>query len=359
MKILFLSHRLPYPPNKGDKIRSHALFTHLAAKHQVYLGCFIDDPADFRYAEMVREMAGGDCKIIPLTRSRKLLSAAQAMASGASITAEAYRSSDMQHWVDSVVQTEAIDCAVVFSSSMAPYLLSGKYLPPQRVLFDMVDLDSDKWLQYSGLAGLASAWIYRREARKLLELERQAAAKFALTYLVSAHEVQSFAQLAPESSARIRAFCNGVNLEYFAPGGLCLALPCGRDSHRDDRPYGLLAQCRRRAVVRPRSPAPGQAANSRCALLCRRGAAGIGAAQFLRPRCRNHRRGCRYPPLCRGGWRSGGAAAHRPGGPEQGAGSAGDGRAHRRHRTSLAGLGGLQRPRHLGRQRCRGRSPMR
>ena len=227
MKVLFLSHRLPYPPNKGDKIRSHALFTHLAAKHQVYLGCFIDDPADFRCADTVRQMAGGDCKIIPLTRSRKLLSAAQALAGGASITAEAYRSSEMQHWVDDILQREAIDCAVVFSSSMAPYLLSGKYLAPQRVLFDMVDLDSDKWLQYSGLAGLASAWIYRREARKLLELERQAAAKFALTYLVSAHEVESFAQLAPESKARIRAFCNGVNLEYFAPGSYASPFPAG------------------------------------------------------------------------------------------------------------------------------------
>ena len=227
MKVLFLSHRLPYPPNKGDKIRSHALFTHLAAKHRVFLGCFVDDPADFRYADTVREMAGGACKLISLTKSRKLLSAAQALANGTSITAEAYRSSEMQQWVDDILQREAIDCAVVFSSSMAPYLMSGKYLPPERVLFDMVDLDSDKWLQYSGLAGLASAWIYRREARKLLELERQAAAQFAMTYLVSDHEVQSFAQLAPESSDRIRSFSNGVNLNYFAPGPYVSPFPAG------------------------------------------------------------------------------------------------------------------------------------
>ena len=172
---------------------------------------------------------------------------------------------------------------MVFSSSMAPYLLPGKHLAPQRVLFDMVDLDSDKWLQYSGLAGLASAWIYRREARKLLELERQAAANFAVTYLVSAHEVESFAQLAPESEDRIRAFCNGVNLEYFAPGVLCLTLPRRGHAHRHDRSYGLLAQCRRGAVVRPRGTAPGQAQDFRRALLCRGRPAGRGAAQFLGP----------------------------------------------------------------------------
>jgi sugar transferase (PEP-CTERM/EpsH1 system associated) len=225
MKILFLSHRLPFPPNKGDKIRSHALFTHLAAKHQVYLGCFIDDEADFPYCQTVREMAGGDCRMIPLPKRRKLLGCAQAMLNGESITAEVYRSAEMQAWVDDILQTEQIDCAVVFSSSMAPYLLAGKYLAPERVLFDMVDLDSDKWLQYSRTAGAATAWIYRREARKLLELERQAAAKFALTYLVSDHEVQSFAQLAPESIDRIKAFCNGVNLEYFAPGPYASPFP--------------------------------------------------------------------------------------------------------------------------------------
>ncbi len=147
MKILFLSHRLPFPPNKGDKIRSHALFTHLAARHEVHLGCFIDDEADFQYEQTVREMAGGDCLMLPLAKSRKMISSAGALANGASITAEVYRSSAMQRWIDATLQTHQIDCAVVFSSSMAPYLLSGKYLPPSRVLFDMVDLDSDKWLQ--------------------------------------------------------------------------------------------------------------------------------------------------------------------------------------------------------------------
>lgn len=225
MKLLFLSHRLPFPPNKGDKIRSHALFTHLAAKHKVYLGCFIDDDADFAHEALVREMAGGDCLMLPLTRRHKRIASAMALLSGSSITEYVYRSAAMQRWVDGILQREAIDCAVVFSSSMAPYLLSGKYLPPQRVLFDMVDLDSDKWRQYSALAGPLTAWIYRREAGKLLALERRAAAKFARTYLVSSYEVRSFSLLAPESSARIQPFCNGVNLEYFAPGNYSSPFP--------------------------------------------------------------------------------------------------------------------------------------
>ena len=57
--VLFLAHRLPYPPHKGDKVRSYHLLRHLAARHRVYLGTFIDDPEDERYVEKVRSMCSG------------------------------------------------------------------------------------------------------------------------------------------------------------------------------------------------------------------------------------------------------------------------------------------------------------
>ena len=224
MNLLFLSHRLPFPPNKGDKIRSHALFTHLAARHTVHLGCFIDDVEDFAYTNAVSAMTGS-CKFVPLTKTRKLLRSAMAFLNNSSITAEVYQDVELQQWVDTILQRERIDCAVVFSSSMAPYLLSGKYLSPRHVVFDMVDLDSDKWLQYSKTVGLATSWIYRREASKLLEVERAAAEKFVLTYLVSPYEVQCFSRLAPESATRIKPLSNGVNLNYFSPGAYASPFP--------------------------------------------------------------------------------------------------------------------------------------
>jgi hypothetical protein len=101
MNLLFLSHRLPFPPNKGDKIRSHALFTHLAARHTVHLGCFIDEIEDFAYANTVSAMAAS-CKFIPLTKTRKLLRTALALLNNSSITAQVYQDAEMQHWVDTV-----------------------------------------------------------------------------------------------------------------------------------------------------------------------------------------------------------------------------------------------------------------
>ena len=143
-----------------------------------------------------------------------------------------------------ILQNEKIDCAVVFSSSMASYLLPGKYLAPSRVLFDMVDLDSDKWQQYANTTGVATSWIYRREAKKLLELERLAAEKFAFTYLVSPYEVQSFSRLAPESVVRIRALSNGVNLDYFSPGAYVSPFPRNvTPIAHGPKAHGLLAKC--------------------------------------------------------------------------------------------------------------------
>jgi sugar transferase (PEP-CTERM/EpsH1 system associated) len=218
MNLLFLSHRMPFPPNKGDKIRSHALLRHLAQKHKVYLGCFVDEEADMQYADAVRTMAGGECMLLPLTRQTKLLRSFRALINGSSITTEVYRCEQMQTWVNHVIADAKIDCAVVFSSSMTPYLLQNPVFSPRRGLFDMVDLDSDKWLQYSKTAAFPLSWIYAREARKLLQLEREAAERFALTYLVSDFEADSFARLAPESRNRIRALSNGVDLDYFSPG---------------------------------------------------------------------------------------------------------------------------------------------
>ena len=54
--LLFLAHRLPYPPNKGDKVRSYHLLRHLAQRYRIVLGTFIDDPLDWQHVEKVRRL---------------------------------------------------------------------------------------------------------------------------------------------------------------------------------------------------------------------------------------------------------------------------------------------------------------
>ena len=54
--LLYLVHRLPYPPNKGDKVRSYHLLKHLVKHHRVFLGTFVDDPADEAYIDTVHQI---------------------------------------------------------------------------------------------------------------------------------------------------------------------------------------------------------------------------------------------------------------------------------------------------------------
>lgn len=229
LDILFLCHRIPYPPDKGDKIRSHALLRHLARRGRVHVACFVDDPSDMAHAQAVRQMAGGECLFVPLTRSTKLLSAGLAIASGQPITTACFRSRRMAEWIKALAARHRIERTVVFCSAMAPYVLNNAMLDPQRAILDLVDIDSDKWRQYATHVGGARRWIYLREWAKLFELERLAARRFGTTLLVSPHEADSFAAMAPESAARILALTNGVNREYFAPGSFPNPFPRDED----------------------------------------------------------------------------------------------------------------------------------
>ena len=215
--ILFLSHRLPYPPNKGDKIRSHALLKHLASRGVVHLGCFVDDPSDLAHLETVRHLAGGECHFEFIGPATKAIRSAGALVTGKAITVANFASPRFERYLRRLFEEHSIDDVVVFGSAMAPYLFKTEF-KPHRVLFDMVDVDSDKWRQYSAASTGFFKWLYRREATTLEKIERSAARLFGRTLLVSDFEAETFRKVAPESADKIGSLMNGVDTTYFAPG---------------------------------------------------------------------------------------------------------------------------------------------
>jgi polysaccharide biosynthesis protein PslH len=213
MKILYLVHRLPYPPNKGDKVRSYHLLKHLAARHEVHLGTFLDDPDDEPHLPRVREL----CKSLHVARlsprSAKLLSL-RGLLSGEALSLPYYRDAGLQAWVDETAARVGFDAVVVFSGVMAQYTQTLKGV---KTLVDFVDVDSAKWRDYAPEHAWPMSWLYRREFAKLLGFEQRVADRAACSFFVTDNEVALFRALSPGRELRLAALGNGVDADFFTP----------------------------------------------------------------------------------------------------------------------------------------------
>lgn len=120
----------------------------------------------------------------------------------------------MARWVEQTVAAHGIKRVMVFSSPMAQYV-DG--IRDARRVIDFCDVDSDKWRQYAEKKSWPMSWVYRHEARSLLDYERRVADQFDASLFVSDPEAELFRTLAPESRAKIGFFNNGVDTDYFSP----------------------------------------------------------------------------------------------------------------------------------------------
>lgn len=219
--LLYLVHRIPYPPNKGDKIRSYHLLKHLAKRYHVHLGTFVDDPDDWQHVERVRELCRESHFANLNPRTAKVRSIG-ALAGNRALSIDYYRDAALDEWVDGVTRKHGIRRVLVFSSAMAQYAMS---LRNARRVIDFVDIDSDKWRQYADNKRWPLSWLYAREARRLLHYEQQVAQEFDASLFVSQPEADLFKRMAPAVRDKVGYFSNGVDTDYFAP------------DHHFDNPY--------------------------------------------------------------------------------------------------------------------------
>ncbi len=161
-KLLYLVHRLPYPPNKGDKVRSYHLLKHLAARHQVFLGTVIDDPADEAHVDTVRGYCAG-LHIARINPTWGKLKSLAGLLTGEALTLRFYRDAGLRAWVEQIASEHQLDAVVVFSSAMGQYVPEGVQAP---LLVDFVDVDSAKWTQYAPNHRWPLSWLYRREGER-------------------------------------------------------------------------------------------------------------------------------------------------------------------------------------------------
>jgi polysaccharide biosynthesis protein PslH len=214
MDLIYLTHRVPYPPNKGDKIRSFHLLRALAERHRVHLGTFVDDPDDLRHVRELGQWCASVC-VRPLDRTRATLRSLRGFLTGEPLTVPYYRDAELARWIAATLAANPIEAAVVFSSSMAQYTGDGALA--SRAIVDFVDVDSDKWRQYAASAAFPARYVYAREARLLQAFEQAVVRRSRLSVVVSPAELELLAEGVSEHRARLAAVRNGVDHEYWNP----------------------------------------------------------------------------------------------------------------------------------------------
>ena len=211
--LLFISHRIPYPLNKGEKIRGYNLLRHLGKSYRVHLGCLIDDPADRAHVAHLREICA-EVEGFEIDKRRQKLKALARIRPGRPLMLDYYRHPGLHRWVRATLARVPMDIVYIYSAAMAPYAL---HLDRPGKVLDMQDIDSEKWALYAESAGWPMRAVWAREARTLLAYERRAAMGCDATFFVSEPETRRFLDLAPETEGRVTWVENGVDLDGFSP----------------------------------------------------------------------------------------------------------------------------------------------
>ncbi len=213
-EILFLAHRIPYPPDRGDKIRSWNVLKHLAGLGTVHLGCFADDPADARHIEALRRALGGRLgeAHVEVRRRSKFAAAAEALGTGKPVSLALFDSPTLRQFAERMLARSEVQSVYAFSGQMAQFVPAGA---AQLFVMDFVDMDSAKFGDYAGAGPMR--WVHRREAEKLLQFETETARRADVSLFVSEAEKQLFLSKADAAAADVRAISNGIDLDYYDP----------------------------------------------------------------------------------------------------------------------------------------------
>lgn len=212
-RILFLTHRVPFPPNRGDRIRSYHVLKFLSARAEVDLACLADEPVP----EASRRELESLCRriaVVPLVSWLRWFKALVSVTRGRSATEGLFSSKEFADTLQRWTKDTQYDLVLAYCSSMATYLHAG-HLKRLPCVVDLVDVDSQKWFDYAQQVRGPARWLFHLEGRRVQSLEQRAAERARAIVVVSSTESELFRAVCPHSSAY--PILNGVDLDYFSP----------------------------------------------------------------------------------------------------------------------------------------------
>ena len=213
MRIFFITQRVPYPPDRGDKIATFNIIRHLSKHHEVHVFCSADGVQDL---ENIAKLQGYVESVTaePVTSLGGKLRALLAIFLGGSLSVAAFYNRKLHETIKKCFAQQKPDLLMVYSSNAAQYAEHFDNVP--RIMH-FSDLDSLKWGQYAERSGPLLSWVYRLEQQRLLAYERHIAHTFSHSLVCTEAERKDFERLIP--GVPVSLLENGVDIEYFHPQG--------------------------------------------------------------------------------------------------------------------------------------------
>jgi polysaccharide biosynthesis protein PslH len=211
MRLLFIAHRIPYPPNKGDKIRSYNELLYISRYFDIDLVCFVGEPKDKRFLSKLQAL----CKSVSLFHRSlfmQILRLGMGLLSGRALSVALYDSPAMHKKVQTLLKSNAYNRIFIFSGQMAQYVPTA-YL--SRTILDFCDVDSHKWDNYADRMPFYLSWFYRMEAKRLFAFEAIASKAVLAAIFITPAELKIFQDLGGQGN--LLDLGNGVDTQFFAP----------------------------------------------------------------------------------------------------------------------------------------------
>jgi sugar transferase (PEP-CTERM/EpsH1 system associated) len=212
-RILYLTHRTPYPPDKGDRIRTYHLLREMARRGRVWLGCLADEPV----SPDARAALGALCErvaAVPVGRRARWVRAGRSLVAGASLSEGLFASGELTRVLRAWAAEVTFDAVVASSSALVPYL-RDRALAGIPAVVDLIDVDSQKWLDFAAASRPPKAWLYALEAARVRKVETALARRARAATVVSRAEAEVYDSFTHVGAATVAT--NGVDLDYFAP----------------------------------------------------------------------------------------------------------------------------------------------
>ncbi|HSQ56458.1 MAG TPA: TIGR03087 family PEP-CTERM/XrtA system glycosyltransferase [Gemmata sp.] len=220
--VLYLTHRVPFPPDKGDRIRNYNLLKQMFQRGRVWLACLADETVPRETVEELRR----HCDRLAIVRSNRFkrwLKGGFSLLRGRSISEGLFAERGLRRVIREWAGETRFQAAVVSASSLVPYLRMDALARTPAVV-DLVDVDSQKWLDFAAMSRGPKKWLYRTEARRLRRLEGGLPGWTRAVAVVSRAEADAYESFAGAGAATVAS--NGVDLEYFQPSGAATDLAC-------------------------------------------------------------------------------------------------------------------------------------